>query len=156
MKILKIVDIKKLREEYLNKQNNIDLLTKDDIQKPCLDHDHITGFCRAVLDYNSNQFLGKVESAWKRFGYKYSISMLPYVLHNMAEYLEKDYDNNPMHPKHVKILINRFRRRNISEQDTILRNLKIKPKKSKNEKVKQYREYFNKSTNLYKFKKYGI
>lgn len=150
MKILKSADIKALREKMLTEQNNIDLLTKDDIVKPCLDHDHREGHVRAVLDYNSNQFLGKVESAWRRFGYKYSIDMLPYVLMNMAEYLEKDYEKNPIHPKHVTVLLNRFKRMNKESQDEILKSLKIKPKLSKNDKLKQYRDNLMRDKNIYK------
>lgn len=152
MKILKSKDIKKLRELYLFNQNETDPLTKDIIIKPCLDHDHVNGYCRATLDYNSNQFLGKVESAWKRFGYKYSRSMLPYVLHNVAEYLEKSYEDHPVHPKHITTLVGRFKRWNIQKQNELLKSYRIKPANNKNGNVKQYRSYLMKDKNMYKFK----
>ena len=64
MRVLKQKDVKSFREKYNPK---IDPITRQKIQNPVLDHDHDLGFCRGVLDRDTNQFLGKVESAYKRF-----------------------------------------------------------------------------------------
>ncbi len=149
MKILKQKDIKKLRDKWL-KEELIDVITLVPIERSTLDHDHVDGYCRAVLDYNSNQFLGKVESAWKRFGYKFNRKYLPRVLRNIAAYLETDYSTNPIHPKHISTLVKRFNRYNSERQIRILHGMSTnKIGKTKSERNLQYKKALWKKENIY-------
>lgn len=152
MKVLKQKDLKSYRDKQL-KINNIDRLTGRVIEKPCLDHDHTSGYCRRILDYNSNQFLGKIESARKRFLYKFKDSEIPDILRRAAKYLEEDYTNNPVHPKYINILVSRFSRFNISKQEQVLlaNGVSISDQgKTKELKIKQYRKILMAPNNIYK------
>ncbi len=153
MKVLRNKDIKALREKWLS-QLKEDILFGTPIEKPCLDHDHVTGHCRAVLDYNSNQILGKVESAWRRFGYKHTRDKLPDFLRRLAGYLEQDYSSTPLHPKHISILIKRHSRMDIKSQIIYLAQLGVKAEelnklKSKKELNKRYKMELCKKENQY-------
>lgn len=153
MSVLKSKDIKKFREEWL-KLNDVDCITGAKIEKPVLDHDHSLGNVRSVLDYNSNQFLGKIETAWKRFGYKFKKEDLPRVLRSIALYLERDYKNNPLHPRFVSLGIKKFGRMKSVDQITVLLGVGFTeediPKTSK-ERTKLYKKWIMSEKHIYKF-----
>ena len=68
MKILKNQkELKKYREQLLNKQDYLDPITGAKITNASLDHSHSTGFCRKVLSREANLFLGKLENAYIRY-----------------------------------------------------------------------------------------
>lgn len=154
--ILKSKDISKLREKWIKLQNYRDPLFNESpslgakIERPTLDHQHWgNGNCRAVLDYNSNQALGKIESMWKRFGYKYGREGLPAFLRRVAIYLEEDYSKNPVHPKHIQTLKKRFKRMSYVNQKKLLKTQGLKVGYDKGHNFKLYSEYFKK--NILKF-----
>lgn len=149
MKILKQQDIKKYREKLLKEQKGIDPLTNQVIQSPTLDHSHLSGNTRQVLDRNSNQFEGKIMSAFNRF-LKHQGVQLQQVLLNLVEYLNKDYSKNPIHPKSISLLIKRFSRLNIKQQKQTLIKFKLTPGVSKKENTKVYRQYLLQKDNIYK------
>ena len=144
--ILKSKDLKSYRNKLNSIRNNIDLFTGKPINKPCLDHDHKTGYCREVLDFNSNQFLGKIESARRRYLYKLTDSEIPEVLRKIADYLEKDYSQNPLHPKYISIKIKRYSRLTKAEQDKIYKAVG----KTSLERTKAYRKHLMDPKNIYK------
>ncbi len=149
MKILRNKDIKELRSRLLMIQKGRDPLTGRQIEKPCLDHDHTSGHCRAVLDYNSNQFLGKVESARKRYLYKFEDKDIPDILRQVAHYLEQGWNFNPIHPKHTGIVLRRFGRLKVEEQNKIL-GKKYNHLKTKKERTKAYKQILYREENIYK------
>ncbi len=159
MKILKSENIKDLRSLWITNYGYIDRITKQKIVNPTLDHDHVTGFCRGVLDRDSNQFLGKVESSFKRFlkhkGFKEED--LPMILNNLGDYLQKNNSNlSILHPQSISLQIKRFVRLKGNQQRSILLSLGLKEeeiKKTKNEKTKQYRKLILNSNNILKFNK---
>tara|TARA_R110000868_G_scaffold14414_2_gene67013 strand:- start:26215 stop:26700 length:486 start_codon:yes stop_codon:yes gene_type:complete len=155
--ILRSENIKDLRAKWINDYGYLDRITKKKIANPTLDHDHISGFCRGVLDRDSNQFLGKVESAFKRFlkhkGFK--DSDLPLILNNLGHYLKFNQTNlQILHPQSLGVQIKRFSRLKSNQQKTILMQLglnELEIKKTKDEKTKQYRKLVVNSENILKF-----
>ncbi len=145
MKILRSKDLKEYRNASIF-PNSTDIFTGKKIDKPCLDHDHKTGHCREVLDYNSNQFLGKIESARKRYLYKLKDSEIPEILRRVADYLETDFSSNPLHPKYISIKIKRYSRLSKPEQDKIYKATG----KTSSDRTKDYRKYLMKDENIYK------
>lgn len=153
-KYLRTSDIKILREQWAKSQKNLDPITLKQIEKKVLDHNHTTGEIRAVLDYNSNQFLGKIESAFKRFMYKEDKESLPFILRQIADYLEYPIITKILHPKHISILIKRHSRMDIKSQIIYLVQLgvpqeEISKLKTKKELNKRYRKELCKKENQY-------
>lgn len=134
-------DIQNLRKEWLILQKNIDPITKEIIQNPVLDHDHDTGYCRSVLDRDTNQFIGKIESSYKRFlKWKKMKKQLPDILRNIANYLDKNYSKLHLHPYHIKKSLSLFKSLNSKEQIKILEKNNLNtPGKNIRERLKQYK-----------------
>jgi len=91
---LKTKDIPKLRRYLLKKQRGLCLICCNPIKEgeAVLDHHHKkkvkgTGRVRGVLCRTCNVFLAKSENNCKR--YKIKQSELPFVLRNMAKFLER-------------------------------------------------------------------
>lgn len=94
IKQMKHSDVPKLRDKLLRRQKGICPICKNKIDAPCLDHQHIkrikgTGQIRGVLCRSCNVLLGKLENNCVRYGV--SQDRLPFVLRNMAEYLERPH-----------------------------------------------------------------
>lgn len=62
------------------------------------DHCHKTGHCRGVLHRGVNSLLGKIENGMPRFGV--SVPLLRAMAPAVADYLAKDYSENPYYPTH--------------------------------------------------------
>ncbi len=113
---LTATEIKKLREELLELQNGLCLISGKPTQRPVLDHQHKkglggTGLCRGVIDANINVFLGKIENNCKRYGI--SLEELPKILRNIADYLEKPhlpYIHPSEKPKKEKLMKSSYNR----------------------------------------------
>lgn len=152
-KLLKNKDISKYRNISLSSQNELDPITMEMINKPTLDHDHSTGRVRLCLQNETNQFLGRVESFYKRYiKYKNLNISLPEILRNMANYLEKDYNTSPIHPKSVQDLIRKFKNLNLKEQELFFRKEKIKDyPKSKKDRTKLFKKIITDKNNILKF-----
>lgn len=155
MKVLKNKDIKRLREKWLKKQDGKDaaypLLN---IEIAALDHDHASGLCRGVLDRDVNQFIGKIESNWKRF-VKHKVTDLPNLLRGIANYLENNMEvEEILHPKSVSDKVRKFSRLNTKEQDDILIDMGVQSASlniKKADKTKLYRKLLTKEDNVLKF-----
>ena len=99
MNRLKPKDLAAYREAKLKEQNGMDPIILKPITVPCLDHDHQRGFCRMVLQREVNAFEGKVTNAYKRYIRHLGVS-LSTVLAGLMWYDQKDFSQNPLHPKH--------------------------------------------------------
>lgn len=114
MERLKAKDIPAWREKQLAKQLGLDPITGLRIENPCLDHDHVTGRCRQVLDRDTNAFEGKVFNAWRRY-LRHKGVTIKKALFELIYYYSLDYSGNPLHPSHRS-----------SEEKRILRNKRAK------------------------------
>ena len=152
-KILLAKDIKRWKEQDANR--HFDYITGLPIKKVVLDHSHKTGELRGTLDNQSNQFLGKIESAYTRFiGYQENALELSYILHNVINYLSSE-PSDILHPSYVNILIKRFSRYTKKKQVLILYKEGVVDKSAKllqkKELTKIYRKWLYREENIYKF-----
>lgn len=91
-KQLKNKDIPEIREKILKEQKGICPICEEEVNAPCLDHEHVkkirgSGQIRGVICRNCNIFIAKAENNSIRCGVK--IKNLPKILRNIADYLEK-------------------------------------------------------------------
>lgn len=94
LKQLKTKEIKPLREKILHEQNGVCLICGKEPKIACLDHSHQkrihgSGLVRGVLCSSCNIFIAKSENNCTRYGFKQKD--LPYIMRQMAAYLEKDH-----------------------------------------------------------------
>jgi hypothetical protein len=150
LKILKSKELKSFRETLLKAQNNIDPILNLPIINPVLDHNHDTGNVRQVLDRESNQFLGKLESNFKRFiRWKFPNVSLQEVLTNTVQYLNRDYLNTTnivIHPNHVLKTQRKFNNLKVSDQHLILKEANIEPGKTKKDNLKLYKKLIDENS----------
>ena len=148
MKILKNQkEINKLKEEWLVSKGYIDPITKLVMNKPIIDHDHITHKCRGLLNFDTNQFEGKVSSAYNRFlKHKEGVPCLQEILMNLIKYLNQNVDNNPLHMSYIKQKINKFKILKKELQDQILIENNIEPGKTKKDNLKLYKKLINENS----------
>jgi len=135
MNKLKQSEIKSFREELLIRQGGRDPITGLQIKDAVLDHDHVSGHVRCVLQREVNSFEGKVWNAYKRFirplGASYEDVMIALI-----EYWSKDYSENPTHPKHR------------TEKDKVIREYRKRIKRAKLQKTKdKYKALIKQLTN---------
>lgn len=97
MNRLKSSEIAAYREKRRADQCNLDPITRLFIENPCLDHDHVSGRVRQVLDRDTNAFEGKVFNAWRRY-LRHKGVPLERALSGLLEYYSVDYSGNPLHP----------------------------------------------------------
>lgn len=150
-RVLKNRDIKNLRNQWLKEDGNIDPVTLLPIQNPTIDHDHQSSYCRGVLDREANQALGTCESGIKRF-LGYTGIPIPVILRRFADYLENNKsDLQIIHPKSLSLIVKRFGRMKVEDQDRILFDLKLSTEGTKSMKAKRYRKYLMRDENILKF-----
>ena len=99
MERLKQSGLAAYRKERLGEQNGRDPITSQPIENPCVDHDHVTGHVRQVLDRDTNAFEGKVFNAWRRYLRHRGVTLLD-AISGLYGYYCIDYTKNPLHPKH--------------------------------------------------------
>ncbi len=104
---LKQKEIAPYRAKKLSSQNGICALcfTKIKTGSDTLDHDHTTGYVRAVLHADCNILLGKIENFLNRRGKALRDGeqgkRLPAFFINVYSYMVDNYSYNPLHPKHL-------------------------------------------------------
>lgn len=115
-------DVKKVREQLTKEQDNIDPLTKLQIEpkQHCLDHNHDTMKVRAVLARQSNAALGKIENIWTRYLSYWYPHDLPTFLEQSAEYLRMPDDHRWNHPQWVKKVNTEFNKLKEAQKDIVL------------------------------------
>ena len=129
---LKVGDVGKYRAKLLKEQGNVCAICKLACKKYVLDHQHKRrkldangpngdGLVRGTLCDGCNRIEGKVWNNSIRFG---KHDMLPTLLRNMADYLEKDNypwihpSERPLEPKVYKRKYNELKRK-MKEQENI-------------------------------------
>lgn len=102
-------DLKQTREELLKLQQGKDLITKETVRNPCLDHDHgINQQVRGVIGREVNVFLGKVENGYYRYIGYWSDIPLPDLLENMAEYIRRP-NEEIVHKGWIDVSVRKFK-----------------------------------------------
>lgn len=119
-------EIAKYRDLALKKQKNLDPITGLLILKPALDHDHATGKIRGVLDIRSNSWEGKVKNSFSRTGVAGLGADYVQSLRNLADYIEKDWTKNPLHPTY-----------RTEDEKRVLKNRKAKKIRAKKARAKK-------------------
>lgn len=95
-------EIKTYRENQSKIQKGLDPILKEPLKRACLDHCHFTGEVRGVLSQCINTFEGYVLKYWMKYVQDYTNLSLSEALRNLADYLEADYSENPLHYKFVE------------------------------------------------------
>lgn len=110
---LKPSEVPGVRARMLKKQRGICPLCKIPIQPhdAALDHDHATGYVRAVLHRQCNTVEGKVNHWATRAGPRGIKTDRSNILRSLLRYWAKDYSGNPEHPNHGRPKKRRIRRR---------------------------------------------
>lgn len=129
-------EVKKERKRLFDKQNGIDpiLNKKIEFKDSVCDHDHDTQYCRAALHRQTNAFEGLVFNAYRRCLQWVSDESLPYILRNLANYLEQDYSDNAIHPGHIKKICSIFNTLTEKQKEAILQALQETGSNSKQRK----------------------
>lgn len=118
-------DVKKVREQLTEEQDNLDVLTGLPIEpkQHCLDHNHDTMKVRAVLARQSNAALGKIENIWTRYLSYWYPHDLPTFLEQSAAYLRRPDDDRFHHPHWIKKINTEFNKLKESQKDSVLEAL---------------------------------
>lgn len=142
-------DIANFRKVLSEEQGGLDPILCEPLRKPCLDHDHMTGHCRGVLSQCVNTFEGYVLKYWMKYCNEYTDCSLSEALRRMADYLEKDYSDLPLH-KNYRDDMTKFLRRcskaAIVERAVSDLGLEIHPDVGKHEAIEAYMKEFIKQT----------
>lgn len=128
-KVLQLKEVQETRSKLAEEQQGIDPILGVPFPdgKLCLDHDHDKQNIRATLHLQTNAFEGKVTNAYTRCLKWLTDVPLPEILRNLANYLERDYSDNPYHPSCKKVLLTKFRKLNASEQSKVLNRVGVVP-----------------------------
>ena len=119
-------DITTFRTELAKAQKNIDPITQEKfVDAVALDHDHVSMKCRAALNRNSNSFEGVVTNAYLRYMQWLTDKPLTDLLRNLADYLEKDYSKNPIHPGWIQDCKSQFHKLNEKQKQICLESMKL-------------------------------
>lgn len=133
------------RNELLKKQKNIDPITKEVIKDAVLDHQHFGDQkCRGVLQRESNSFEGRVANSYKRFLSHITDKSLSEVLRNLADYLEQDVSDKPIHHTALTVDVNKFKSLPADRQREILISLGLEPESNSTKRSKQARDLMKK------------
>ncbi len=93
----KTEDIRNYRIEKSKEQDGLDPILMEPLVRGCLDHDHWEGRTRGVLSQHTNTWEGYVVKYWMKYVQSKSDRSLSFALRNLAEYLEQDFSNSPLH-----------------------------------------------------------
>ena len=135
---------KEIREERLrlyNLQKGIDPILKQHVEfdTTTCDHDHFKHNTRAALHRQTNSFEGRVVNAYIR-GLRWLTDLpLPDILRNLAEYLEKDYSNNPYHPDALKACQSKFNALDEKSKSAVLKDMALHDGKNGKERKEIFR-----------------
>ena len=106
-----------------------------------LDHCHRTGRVRGVISRDANALMGKIENYCSRFMASSGGVGLPQLLGNIADWIEADYSDRPMHPNGIAKEIARFRSMSAGEQRHFLWVIEMEPAKNSRERTKQFAKW---------------
>ncbi len=138
-------EIKEFKEQQIKEQKGIDPILQEPFPSGtiCMDHSHSTQHCRAALHLQTNAFEGKVINAYIRCLKWLTDKPLPDILRNLAEYLEKDYSNNPYHNGWLKAVQSKFNTLREQQKDRVLIVLGGEAGKNAADRKKKFKELIN-------------
>lgn len=116
-------EIKNYREELAKQQDNKCAVTGSELKRPCLDHDHLTGKCRGVLESNVNMFEGRLYKQYKKYLSACGLSY-PDFLIALGTYLN-DCSKNTGQPLHHKTAEDRHKSLQSSTKANAIKRLKM-------------------------------
>jgi hypothetical protein len=100
-KWIKPQQYKKTREDLIDSQDGLCAVLRAPLINPVLDHSHKDclqeGYVRGVLESIVNLVEGHINKLWKKHLEKNTELSLPEFLRNLADYLDKDVSDNPLH-----------------------------------------------------------
>ena len=130
----------KYRDTLLIEQTNRDPITGSMITDPCLDHQHFgEQHCRQVLQRESNSFEGRVYNSYTRYIKHLTDDPLPVVLRRLADYLERDYSDRPIHHTALAVDVGKFKRLPADVQKQIITTYGLVPGTNVKAREKQAR-----------------
>ena len=142
-------DLKEVRDLLIKEQQGLDPLTKEPLQRPCLDHRHDSEcLVRGVLGRESNSFEGRVSGAFARYLGWMTQTSLPEVLRNLADYYDKGVDVRFRHPDYKKFLTREFTKLNAIQQSEVLKKFTDKKGNNLAQRKKIFRSLLTKSKGL--------
>lgn len=130
MNLLKRSKIKAYREEARKEEDDICPLLEVDFDtdyatRACLDHSHTIprngynnsqcGRVRGVLSSTANMLLGRLEKLWYKYANRHTHITFSNFLRNVADYLERDSSQNPVHPAEVEKWKNRMKKWKVAD-----------------------------------------
>jgi hypothetical protein len=132
-----IADVKRVRIDLADLQNNKCALTKIDLEPKdsVLDHNHKTNYVRAVLHRQANAVLGKIENMHGRYLAWWYPGTLADFLRQVADYLDTEHSNSYVHPGWIKSIKTQFNKLKSAEKDRLLIILGSEP--GNNDKVRK-------------------
>lgn len=133
------------RSSLLKDQGGVCAILREPMEKPCLDHDHYDGKCRGVIGDRVNMFEGRIQKLWSKYLEGSTSLSLSEALRSLADYLEIDNTDKPLHGQIVSDVKKGMLRRT---KETISRNctetfgVEISQDLSKEDMVKEYLRLF--------------
>lgn len=101
--------IKKYRDTLVKQNHGLCEVTGVKLLRHCLDHDHVTGKCRGVLESKVNLFEGRVAKQFRKYMRDCSMSYADFLI-ALGKYLNQQPDNAPLHYKTVEQMDKRLNR----------------------------------------------
>ena len=133
-------DVKRIRDYFIEKQSGIDPILKEPFKETiALDHCHSSQHVRGALNRNSNAFEGKVVNAYVRCLKWLTDKPLSEILRNLADYYEKDYSSNPLHPAWIKRVCIEFNKLPEGEKNKVLQEMGAPTGNNSSERKKFFR-----------------
>ena len=138
-------EIKEFKEQQIKEQKGIDPILQEPFPSGtiCMDHDHTLQHCRAALHLQTNAFEGRVLNAYIRGLRWLTDKPLPVILRNLADYLERDFSQNPYHNSWLKAVQSKFNALREQQKDRVLIVLGGEAGKNSADRKKRFKELIN-------------
>lgn len=138
-------EIKEFKEQQIREQKGIDPILQEPFPSGtiCMDHDHTLQHCRAALHLQTNAFEGRVLNAYIRGLRWLTDKPLPVILRNLADYLERDFSQNPYHNSWLKVVQSKFNSLREQQKDRVLIILGGEVGKNSADRKKRFKELIN-------------
>lgn len=135
-------DVAQERHRLYILQEGVDPILKEKVpyESTTCDHDHTLQNTRAALHRQTNSFEGRVTNAYKRGLAWLTDLALPDILRNLADYLEVDYSNNPLHSSWIKALSTKFNTLSEGQKKEVLKGLARQEGNNSKERKETFRK----------------
>lgn len=115
-------DVQRVRDRLVKEQEGIDPITKEPLNRGCLDHLHNDSqLVRGVIGREINVLVGKIENTYNRNIRYWCKIDLPTLLRGIADYLEQE-PLEIVHPGWQKKVQTAFNKLSAKEQDRVLKS----------------------------------